>query len=113
MLKNLAQCPAHDRYTKHEFFSSSFYFFLIEAQWTYNVILVSGDSDLIFLMIILHLKLLENIGYIPCAVQSILVSYLFYTQQFVPLNPLPLFCPSPHFVLCISEFVSVLLYSFI
>ena len=43
-------------------------------------ILVSGiqHSDSKFLQIILHLKL-QNIGYIPCAVQHILVVYLFYT----------------------------------
>ena len=32
---------------------------------------------------------------IPCAIQYILVAYLFYTQQFVSVNPIPLICPSP------------------
>ena len=31
----------------------------------------------------------------PCAVQYILVAYLFYTQWFVALNPIPLSCPFP------------------
>ena len=42
-----------------------------------------------FLQIILHLKSLQNIGCISCAVQLILVAYLFYTQLFVLPNPLP------------------------
>ena len=38
---------------------------------------VYNVEHLIFLYIMLHLKLLENIGYIPCAVYYIPVSYLF------------------------------------
>ena len=34
--------------------------------------------------------LLENVGYILSAVHYILVTYLYYTYQFVALNPLPL-----------------------
>lgn len=55
----------------------------------------------------------------PCAVKYILVAYLFYTQQFVFLNPMLLSCP-PLFCLStgtaswfsVSVSVSVLLYTF-
>ena len=33
-------------------------------------------------------------GIIPCAIEYILVAYLFYTQQFIPLNTIPLICLS-------------------
>ena len=76
---------------------SFIFFFLIEVQLIYNIILIAGvqHNDSKFLWIILHLQLLQYIGCIPCVVQYILVTYLFYTQQLVPLNPLPLSCPSP------------------
>ena len=32
---------------------------------------------------------------IPCAIQYFLVAYLLHTQQFVSLNPIPLFFSSP------------------
>ena len=34
-------------------------------------------------------------SYIPYAVQNIHVASLFYTQSFIPLNPLPPTGPSP------------------
>ena len=34
-------------------------------------------------------------SYIPYAVQNIHAASLFYTQLFIPLNPLPLTGPSP------------------
>ena len=48
---------------------------------SYNIVLVSDvqHSDLKFLLIRLHLKLLQNIGSFPYVVQYILVAYLFYT----------------------------------
>ena len=59
-----------------------------------------------------HLKLLQNNAYIPCAIQYIFVAYLFYTQQFVSLNLIPLSYPYPfsssHWkpvILCESAFV--------
>ena len=71
--------------------------FSIKVLLMYNIILVAGvqHSDSIFLQIILHLKLLQNIGYIPCAVQYVLVSCLFYKEDFVHLNPLPQLAPPP------------------
>ena len=54
-----------------------------------------------------------------CAEVCIFVAYLFYTRQFVLLNPLPLFFRSllasgnHQFVLYICEFVYILLYSFV
>ena len=52
----------------------------------------------------------------PHTVQSVLVVYLVYTQQFVPLHPLPLMSPPPFplpsgnhwFVLYITESGSLL-----
>lgn len=35
----------------------------------------------------------KTMALIPCAIQYILVAYLFYTQQFVSLNPISLICP--------------------
>ena len=57
----------------------------------------------------------------PHAVQYILIAYLFYTQQFVPLNPLLLPCLPPslfpsgiqEFVLDTCESVSICLISWI
>ena len=102
-------------YNKCILFSS---LFLIEVQLIYNIILVSGvqDSNLIFLQNTLHTKItIFPVLYITS------LQHLFYTQQFVPLNPLHLFCSSRHplpsgnhqFVLCICESASVLLYLFI
>ena len=44
-----------------------------------NCLLVSGvqHSYLIFLQIILHLKVLQNIGYTPCTARYRFISYLF------------------------------------
>ena len=51
----------------------------------------------------------------PCAVQYILLVYLFYTQQFISLNNIYLSCPSPlhtgNHQLVFYE--SALLYSFV
>ena len=78
----------------HQVFS--FFFFLIERQVIYNIVFVSGvQHNALFWQITLQLKLLSNIGYIPCPVCYIFVTYLFYTQWFVPLNSFPLFCPHP------------------
>ena len=96
-------------------------FSLYILKYSRFTILVSGiqHSDSVFLQIILHLKLLQNNAFIslccttyPCC--------LFYTQQFVSLDSLPLSCPSSfifptgnhQFVLYICESLSVLLYSF-
>ena len=45
----------------------------------FNIILVSGvlHCDSKFLKVVLHLKLLSNTGYVPCAVQHTLADYLF------------------------------------
>ena len=95
-----------------------FIFIFIQVQLIYNIILISSTwhSDSKCLQIILHLQLLYDMGYIPCAVQYILVSYLFYTQQSAPLNPLPYLAPAPfplpirnhQFVLYICESISFL-----
>ena len=55
------------------------------------------------LKVTFHLQLLQNTGYIPCVVQYILVTYLFYTQQFVP--------QSPSLMLPLSPLVTTSLYS--
>lgn len=74
---------------------SLFFFFLLEVCL---IILVSGVQcdDLIFLQIIHHIKLLLNVVYIPWVlyIPSLKLIY-FYTQQFVPLNPLRPPCSSP------------------
>ena len=58
----------------HSFFAS-----LIQVQLNYNIILDSGvqQTDSVSLQIILHQKLLQDKGCNPCAVQYILVIYLF------------------------------------
>ena len=78
------------------------------------MILVSVQySDSIYLKIILHLKLLQNNGYIPCAVHYILVAYLFYIQQFVSLNLYPCLASPPSFSpLVTTSFFSVCLFLF-
>ena len=75
--------------------------FCIELQLTRNFILVSGIqcSDSVFLQVILHFKLLQNVSFIPYAVQHILAAYLFYTRtlslwiQYTCLTPPPSFSP--------------------
>ena len=55
-------------------------FILIEIQLIYNIFVLGiQQSDSIFLWISLHLKLLLNIGYTPCAVQYICIAYLLHT----------------------------------
>ena len=93
-------------------------YFLIEGQLIYNIILVSGiqSRDSVFLQIICHYRLLEDNGYSFLCCTMYPVAYLFYTQQFVSLNPIPLICPFPcplpfgnhKFVFYIYESVSVL-----
>ena len=70
------------------------YILFIEVQLTNNIILVSGvqHTDSVLLQIKSYYKIMVII---PCAIQYMLVAYLFYTQQFVSLNPIPLTCPSP------------------
>ena len=103
---------------------SFIFFFLIEVQLIYNIILIAGvqHNDSKFLWIILHLQLLQYIGCIPCVVQCILVAYLPQAQQLLPLNPLrlslallpfPLHTGNHSFVLCICESVSFVLYSLV
>ena len=55
---------------------------------------------------------------VPCAVQQVLISYLFYTQQFVyvntslPIHPTPPIPPNNHkFIFYICNSISVLLIS--
>ena len=57
----------------------SFFVSLIQVQLNYNIMLDSGvqHSDSVSLQIILHPKLLQDKGCNPCAVQYILVIYLF------------------------------------
>ena len=43
----------------------------------------------------------KTMALIPCAIQYILVAYLFYAQQFVSLNPISLICP--HFPLFVTS----------
>lgn len=53
--------------------------FFIEIELTYNVINIEyTTSDSHFLKVVLHLYLMQNIVCIPCAVQYILVAYIFY-----------------------------------
>lgn len=62
---------------------SSFSIFFIEVELIY--IMFQAYKRLNTSQIIVHLKLLGNICYIPCAVHYIPGSYLFYTQQSIPL----------------------------
>ena len=66
--------------------------------WTCGTILdlfqVYSKAIHYFLEITLHLNLLEDKAIIPCAAQYIFVVYLFYSCCFVPMNPIPLICPS-------------------
>ena len=76
-----------------------------DAEWCFKLMRTCGTIlDLFqvyskaihyFLEITLHLNLLEDKAIIPCAAQYILVVYLFYSCRFVPMNPIPLICPSP------------------
>ena len=96
--------------------------YIIEVQLIYSIVLVSGAQhrDSKFVQILLHLQL-QNIGRIPCALQYVLVAYLFCAQQFVFLNPLPHLTP-PHsplpvgnhqFVLYICLFLSCCIQQFV
>ena len=62
----------------------------------YNITYVPGVqySDSQFLKVILHLKLLQNFGYIPYVVQYTLVVYFIPNSLFL-LIPFPLTAPSP------------------
>ena len=82
--------------------------FLVEVQLTYNVILVSGvqqsDSVIyIYTYICLYIfffRFFSTLGYykklsiVPCAIQQVLVGYLFYIQQCVYFNTNLLIYPS-------------------
>ena len=74
----------------------SFLFLLIKIQLIYNITLVLGvqHSDSVFLQIYYIVDNYKVMIIIPCAVQYILVAYLFNAQQFVYVNPIPQFVPS-------------------
>ena len=70
----VSPAPPPSQCCMHSFFAS-----LIQVQLNYNIILDSGvqQTDSVSLQIILHQKLLQDKGCNPCAVQYILVIYLF------------------------------------
>ena len=96
------------KYTIKHIFSLKF-FFLIEGQLTYNVVLgpdvQQGDSVLyihtyIFFFMLFSITIHYKILYIvPHAIQQDLFVYTFYIQQFVSDNPKLLIYPSLPFPL--------------
>ena len=84
-------------------------FFLIEVLLIYNVVLVSGvqQSDSIiyiyryrYILFFIFFSIIGNYkiwNTVPCAIQQVLVVYLFYTLWCVSVNPKLLVYPSPHF----------------
>ena len=95
----LVCCPADQPpYTESPGLPSfSFSFFFIEVQLIKDILLISGmqHSDSIFFYRLCPISSYYKIMAIfSCAVQYILVLYLFNTQQFVPLFPLPLYLSS-------------------
>ena len=53
----------------------------IEVYLIYNIIFISGIkySASIFLQIMFHIKVLQDNGYNPCAVQYFLLDYILHT----------------------------------
>ena len=108
---------------------SDMLFFKIEVQLIYKVVLVSGvqQSDLVHIYIYIYIyacvcvciyiyiyilfQIFTIIGYykilniVPCAMQKVLVVYLFYIQQCVYVNPKHPFYPSPSFPFGNHKFV--------
>ena len=99
----------------------------MEVELIYNVVLVSGvqqsDSVIHECIYIFFFRFFSIIGYykilrtVPCALQQVLVVYLFYIQSCVSVNPKLLIYPSPHppfpfsnhkFVFDVCESLSVL-----
>ena len=102
---------------------SIYYLSIVELQYqsqVYNIVIQYWYRLQYLKQVPLHLKLLQNIDYIPYAVQYIFISYLFSTSQLVPLSLYSCITPPPYlfqlvytFVLRICESISVLLYSFV
>ena len=78
-----------------------YYFFKIEVQLIYSVVLISGvqHSDSV-LHVCVYSFFFSLIGYyktlstVSCAIQQVLVGYLFYIVQCVYANPKLLIYPS-------------------
>ena len=84
-------------------FFGVFFWFFIGVQLIYNVVLVSAvqQSESVIYIYPLFFRFFSHIGdyrvlsRVPCAIQQVLISYLFYIQQYVYVNPnLPIY-PSP------------------
>ena len=95
-----------------------YYFYFIGVQLTYNVSLIQVYSKVIQLYTCIYsffFRLFSHTGYYrilsrdPCAIQQVLVGYLFYIQQDVHAHPtlLILSLPLPH----ISPLVTINLFS--
>ena len=77
----------------------------IGVQLIYNVALVSSvqqSESVIHIHISLFFRFFSHIGHyrvlsrVPCAIQQVLISYLFYIQQCVYVHPnLPIYPPIP------------------
>ena len=72
--------------------------FSIEVQLIYSIVLVSGvqqsDSVCVYIHIhilfsvLSHYSLLQNIAYSSCAIQLILLVYVFYIDKRTSVNPI-------------------------
>ena len=75
----------------------------IGAQLSYNVVLVLGVQQsesvihisTLFFRFFSHIDHYRVLSRVPCAIQQVLISYLFYIQQCVYVNPNLTVYPSP------------------
>ena len=91
-------------FTQHYFLK-----IFIGVQLIYNIVLILGaqQSEYVhsFLRFFSHIGHYRVLSRVPCAIQQVLISYLFYIQQCVYVNPnLPTY-PSPLTTCLFSKFV--------
>ena len=121
---SVSQCTYYNISFRQPRFLKLFFFkliFIIVDLQCCIIFLLYNRVNLLYIHIYpLFFRFYSHIGHyrvlsrVPCAVQQILISYLFYIQQCVyvspnlPIYPSPLFPPGKHkFIFCICDSLSV------
>ena len=93
------------------FFFKNFYWSIVDLQRLCQFLLYSKVNQLYIYIYPLFFRFFSHIGHqtvlsrVPCAMQQVLISYLFYIQQCVYVNPnLPIYPSLPPPLVTISLF---------